>query len=508
MKDSDQQHTEFADDQQVQITDLDLEEMPQRKRATQIVALLSLSVKTPWRRYSLIGACLLILIGALFLQTQEQMPAPTRPPTALHTTILEALTATSTRMYIQTRENVLAAHQTANGQALWHDQLPGPATLLATDQAVYCYFVDSHQQNILEALNVNNGQLLWSHTLPTTQTTGEIVLQQSGTILLLSGLSNTIYAIQRNNGQIAWNYQVHNQETDLTPGQNEIVTVQESATTIDILNEDDGWEMTHFPTVFDRNLPTIDGPLISVFSDSGQSANQNIQVFRSSDGQRLWNLTLANNTSVINEKDGVIYLRGPDNSTLTALRDSDGQRLWTYTTSDGQPFIDTPVEQDSILYLIQHDDTLVGIHVSNGQRAWQRQLPPLDEQSGGMQLLLDQGIIFLSTPPQGPGNHQSIMTEALRASDGSILWDSSKLAGTPLVQSGVLYSLQANGQLDAWRTSDGQHLWQAQASVGSKLAPGLMYNPALVFLVNELGEIATLRASTGTLLWNYPASVS
>ena len=50
MKDSDQQHTEFADDEQVQITDLDAEETPESKRATQLVALLSRTVKTPWRR--------------------------------------------------------------------------------------------------------------------------------------------------------------------------------------------------------------------------------------------------------------------------------------------------------------------------------------------------------------------------------------------------------------------------------------------------------------------------
>jgi outer membrane protein assembly factor BamB len=30
-----------------------------------------------------------------------------------------------------------------------------------------------------------------------------------------------------------------------------------------------------------------------------------------------------------------------------------------------------------------------------------------------------------------------------------------------------------------------------------------MYNPALVFLVNDLGEIVALRASDGTFLWNY-----
>jgi len=508
MKDSDQQHTEFADDEQVQITDLDAEETPESKRATQLVALLSRTVKTPWRRYSLIGICLLILLGALFLQTQGQIPAPIRPATPPHTTALEALAATSNQIYVQTIENVLTAYQTTTGKALWHDQLLGPASLLATDQAVYCYFVDARQDHMLEALNANTGRSLWLRTLPAAQTTSEIVLQQSDTVLTLSGLGNTIYAIRRDNGQIAWTYQVHNQETDLTPGQNEIVSAQESDTTIDILNADDGWEMIHFPTVFDRHLPIIDGALVSVFPDPGQLTDQSIQVLRSSDGHRLWSLPLTNNTSVINEKDGVIYLRGPNDATLTALRDSDGQKLWTYTTSDGQPFIDTPVEQDGMLYLIQHDDSLVGIRVSDGQPAWQRQLPPLDEQAGGMQLLLDQGIIFLSTPPQEPGSNQSIMTEALRASDGSILWQSSKLAGTPLVQSGVLYTLQSDGQLDAWHANNGQHLWHAQAMAGSELAPGLMSNLALVFLVNEQGAITALQASNGTFLWHYPTSVS
>lgn len=508
MKDSDQQDSAFADDEQVQITDLDTEETPQRRRVRRIITILSTTIKTPWSSYGLIGACLLVLIGSLFLQTLKPQPAPARRPTSPALITPEALAATSNRMYVQTGEHILTAYQTTNGQALWSRALPGPASLLATDQAVYGYFIADQGQGRLEGLNTGNGQPLWELALPAAQATDEVVLQQNGMIISLSGIGTTVYNIRRDNGRVAWTSQVPNQETGTLPEQNEIVSVQESTTTIHILNTDDGWEMIHFPTVFDRSLTVIDGPLLSVLPASDPHGGQSIQVFRASDGKPLWTLPLANNTSVINEQDGIIYLRGPNNATLTALRDSDGQRLWSITTSDDQPFINTPVEQAGMLYLIQRDDLLVGIRVSNGLRVWQRQLPPLDEQQGGMQLLLDQGIFLLSTPPQEPGGTQSIKTEAFRASDGSILWQSSQYAGTPLVQAGRLYTLQANGQLDAWQTSDGHHLWHTQVAIGSKLAPGLMLHPSLVFLVNERGEIAALRASNGTLLWNYPTSVT
>jgi outer membrane protein assembly factor BamB len=204
--------------------------------------------------------------------------------------------------------------------------------------------------------------------------------------------------------------------------------------------------------------------------------------------------------------DGMIYLSAAAGSTLIALRGSDGHQLWTYHSSDSQPTATTFFAENGISYLIQHDATVVGIRVSDGQVLWRTQIAALQNQI--LQTIgffsLDQGNLVLSS--QDPQNLSAMVVYILRASDGHLLWRSpdEPITSRPIALNGILYAWQNNGQLDAWRESDGQYLWGYRAPIGSSIVGHLTQGPPLLFLLDPIGTLSILRSSDGELLWRYP----
>jgi hypothetical protein len=76
----DQQHDEWKETEPIQITDLDSEDFSQKSSAERWLVVLSQTLATPWRRYSLAGFLLLILLGAIVLQFPRPTPIPPPPP--------------------------------------------------------------------------------------------------------------------------------------------------------------------------------------------------------------------------------------------------------------------------------------------------------------------------------------------------------------------------------------------------------------------------------------------
>lgn len=157
MREDEQQKSECEDDEQVQITDLDPEGSPLRRRARLARILLRKSIAMTWVRYSLVGLLLLLLLGTLlrelhpFPQTAAS-PTPVPPtPTAQHLNSHAA--SADGRMYIQSNDGTISAYQEDSGHMFWRAKLPGQALLLADNQFLYCYFVTPQRQGRLEALN-------------------------------------------------------------------------------------------------------------------------------------------------------------------------------------------------------------------------------------------------------------------------------------------------------------------------------------------------------------------
>jgi hypothetical protein len=79
----DQQHDEWKETEPIQITDLDSEDFSQKSSTGKWFMVLSQTLATPRRRYSLAGLLLLILLGAIVLQFPRPTPIP--PSSSLST---------------------------------------------------------------------------------------------------------------------------------------------------------------------------------------------------------------------------------------------------------------------------------------------------------------------------------------------------------------------------------------------------------------------------------------
>jgi len=81
----DQQHDEWKETEPIQITDLDSEDFFQKSSVGRWFMVLSQTLATPWRRYSLAGFLLLLLLGAIVLQFPR--PTPISPPPSSPSTL-------------------------------------------------------------------------------------------------------------------------------------------------------------------------------------------------------------------------------------------------------------------------------------------------------------------------------------------------------------------------------------------------------------------------------------
>jgi outer membrane protein assembly factor BamB len=279
---------------------------------------------------------------------------------------------------------------------------------------------------------------------------------------------------------------------------NGVVVFLSANSTLHFLNATTGQEFLSLPPDPTVSFPSIDGQIIYQGPpDNAPSAS--IRAFHIPDGRLLWTYPLPKDTSVQAEKDGMIYLSAAANSTVIALRGSDRHLLWTYHSSDGQPVANTFFAENGIGYLFQQDATVVGIRVSDGQVLWRTQIAALKNQNlQTLTLKLDQGNLVLY--PRGSALPMSV----LHGSDGHLLWSSSATITDPIPLNGTLYEWQNNGQLDAWRESDGQHLWSYRAPIGSSIGGSLTEGSPLLFLFDPVGTFSVLRATDGKLLWRSP----
>jgi len=525
MKDTDQQPTDPTDDDDIQIVDLAHPGSPQHRQATRIIGLIRKSLATPWIRYGLSAILLLILLGALFLQlSRPASPTASSGPKAPPPLFLSATTIAGL-IFIQSTDHTLTASQSTTGHVRWHLRLPAVSSIVAGGQTLYCAFRTPSGHTELEALAATTGTLLWHDALPpvTTSTrTGQFggngaplplvpAFFYSNNALYLLSSSGTVYAIQAETGHITWTYEARDTQAQSTPTphpgsfdlllvvHNGVVEFFSANATLHFLNATTGQEFLSLPYDPNGSFPSIDGQIIYLLP-SPNAPSVSIRAFHIPDGQLLWTYQLPKDTSVQAEIDGTIYLSAPANSTLIALRGSDGRHLWTYHSSDGQLAAATFFAENGIVgYLFQHDATVVRIDVSNGQVLWRTQIAALKNQNLQITgISLDQGNHVLSS------QLSAIPVYILRASDGHLFWRSPETITSPNELNGTLYAWQTNGQLDAWRESDGQHLWSYSAPIGSSIVGSLTQGSPLLFLLDPVGTLYVLRASSGKLLWRHP----
>jgi len=195
---------------------------------------------------------------------------------------------------------------------------------------------------------------------------------------------------------------------------------------------------------------------------------------------------------------GSVYV---GNGLLSALRRRDGVPLWSFpadVTSD-------PVETHGVIYVLGANNAADGatatvlraLRASDGTQLWNVPGP------NGGSLATDGTVVCGVT---GANLQPGGQLWAWRASDGRQLWtsDADGGFGVPVMAGGAVYVVSAGGTLSALRASDGKKIWAHPASVAS--APALARG--VVYARGTTGELLALRASDGHVLWRFPAPFS
>ena len=160
-----------------------------------------------------------------------------------------------------------------------------------------------------------------------------------------------------------------------------------------------------------------------------------------------------------------------------------------------------PVAADGLVYAMDSDAVVSAFDISVGSRVWRFDTRRDDDDSTniGGGLAVDQGILYAVN-----GLAEVV---ALDARKGTVRWRSKFGAPTrsaPTVVAGRLFFVTIEDRLLALATDDGRQLWDHQAgnattSILGRPAPG--YADGLVVAGFGSGELATLRADTGTVVW-------
>lgn len=507
MDDFDWQNTDVHDDEQVQITPLGGPDAKPPGRSEKITGILYKGFKIAWLRYSLIGLLLFILVGALFLQIR-QSGSPTVPSPVQHLANSQGnpISFGGDQTYIQTADGTLAAYRDENGQRLWRDSLPEQGSLLAFGPLIFCYYALTASTGTLVALDGKDGHVVWHAALPAPGT--QSALEQNGDALYAADTSNTIHAFQVNNGQPRWTYP--NAFTGQTLTIESILQIQagvaeiftSSNVLLALLRASNGQVLLLPPALLNNFVQiTVDDQLIYELPSTPRFP---IQVFRTSDGALLWSQTspLLASTDALVELNGIIYLESSgdgSSAAITALRGSDGHILWTYHPRTSSTLLRLFPETDGTLDLQMQDNTIIHLQTSNAQVLWSTHLNETRQIASST---VEHGVLLLTYI--GIASANSSVSEdhiyGLSLSTGTLLWSLIGLARLPATQTDMLYLANASNQVDAWRISDGTHLWVYQAPTNITLYAD---PPGLVLLMTIQGDIAFLRARDGNLLWRY-----
>jgi outer membrane protein assembly factor BamB len=185
-----------------------------------------------------------------------------------------------------------------------------------------------------------------------------------------------------------------------------------------------------------------------------------------------------------------------------------GERLaeaWTANIGEGggyrRKILAQPVSADGVIYVMDSDAVVSAFDTTAGGRVWRFDTRKEDDDSTnvGGGLALDQGTLY------AVNGLADIV--ALEAAKGSVRWRGSigtPSRSAPTVVEGRIFVTTIEDKLLALATEDGRQLWTHQAanattSVLGRPAPA--YSSGLVVAGFGSGELATLRADTGNVVW-------
>ena len=244
---------------------------------------------------------------------------------------------------------------------------------------------------------------------------------------------------------------------------------------------------------------------------AGDDAHSTFYALNASNGTVLWQRALPVEFNVVKVANGIIYvdaLSGSSPSTIYALQEKNGALLWQYALASDTPSL-VAVSQGRVYDIPSRNSdaptTLAVLDATSGHVLWQM-TPEAGDGAFCRGIAENNGVVYFST------THGSVY--AVQEAGGVSLWHTSQPASdsfssvynatAPVVMDSVVYA-GTSSAVFAYRTSNGQQLWQYQANeVGGapeSIQPLAGQNAIYFVTPMPQGELVALHANDGHVLW-------
>jgi outer membrane protein assembly factor BamB len=135
-----------------------------------------------------------------------------------------------------------------------------------------------------------------------------------------------------------------------------------------------------------------------------------------------------------------------------------------------------------------------------------------DKEAASMQIVLPQPTPNTSWPQAGGfANHamhhikvRDALTKAWSADIGDGADDEERLNGTPVVENGVVYAMDAASTVSAYTAAEGKRLWRSNLAPSNDkghIGGGLALDGGRLFATTGFAEVVAMEAKTGKVVW-------
>lgn len=375
--------------------------------------------------------------------------------------------------YVGSDNGKAYAFQGTNGKILWQNNTGNPVDVFAVSNGTVYAYANGASSGVIYALSASNGNILWHYDVSdyiSGALPGSIIYVTTGA----TGNHAVLYALRASDGALLWSYTAHTTMPGLLAASDGIVYYAEIA------------------------------------SEPGSSVNEVITAFQGENGHILWRLHTTPSDGIISgisaPANGVVYFSA-NSGAAYAIRVSDGALLWHIARASGlgsppvSAFV-SPLVENGFVYVSGKqgglgEQALFALRADDGMQIWSKTLNGIPEPFAG-QPLLANGVLYINTA----GN-----IYALRAADGSTLWQSHGLDvfGPVSMNNGQLYGSSVDGVF-VLRASDGALLWKQAILDHSTEMTGLTPQTVdgdIMYVASENGIVQALSMSNGHQLWRY-----
>lgn len=364
----------------------------------------------------------------------------------------------------------------------------------------------------------NPGSPLWSYRVG-QQSAGSPSVANG--VVFVGSDDHHLYALRANTGILIWKYTTGNNIVTVPAAVNGVVYVTSTDHYISALRVADGSLIWSYRTGYAiESSPTVVNGEIYFGSD-----DHYVYALRAGDGALMWKYKTANNiVSAPAVYGNVVYVTSTDHY-VSAIGATSGSLIWSYRT--GNAITGAPAVANGVVYVGSEDGNVYALRAADGAAVWRATIatgtnalsagrasrasgegPPNQVNSP----TVVNGVVYITDTVfsfSGAGFSSVSNVEALRTTDGSVLWKVQNTGVTPfdsdtaptvtneVVYTGFTYytaDFNATGSVTALRATDGSLVWRFQDGGFGLSGDSPAAANGVVYITSADGKVYALHA--------------